>query len=237
MNNSDEKIKKIVAELIQDSSQEEVKSRNLNLLIMEVQKLPGLATSSHPYYLEALNQTWEWLSNNIESFSPSNNSISQSLIKWINGYLYWRIKDLYLRDAKKNLVSLDAPIGKDTEGKTFLDTISETSLNNVNLSLLDVEIARGQKKIKERIGSQLELCIEKDPKDRLKNSYPRNSSKCNCQLLALRLLIKEPPEKISQIAKELEVKYTTVNSHWKRKCQPLLQEIAKNLGYQREQEL
>ena len=237
MNNCDEKLKKLIAELREYSSQQERKSRTLTLLITEIQRLPGLATSSHPYYLEALNQTWEWLSNNIESFSPRNNSISQSLVKWINGYLYWRIKDLYLRDNKNALASLDAPIGKDIEGKTLLETISETNLNNPSLSLLDAEIARERIETKQRIGLELELYIERDPQDRLKQSYPRTSSKCNCQLLALRILIKEPPEKIAQIARELQIKYTTIDSHWKRKCQPLLREIAGNLGYRSEQEL
>lgn len=236
MNNPDEKLKSLIAQIRQSSPESELRRKVFDRLVREIQRLPGLANSSHPYYLEALNQTWQWLFDNIESFSPRTNSISESLLKWINGYLYWRIKDLYLRDRSLP-VSLDAPVGQNIEGKTLLETLSQTSFDTLNLSGLDAEIDRDQAETKQRIGLELELYIEKDPKDRLKNSYPRTATKCNCQLLALRILIKEPPEKIAQIARELEVKYTTIDSHWKRKCQPLLREIAKNLGYQPEQEL
>jgi hypothetical protein len=47
-------------------------------------------------------------------------------------------------------------------------------------------------------------------------------------------VLKEPPDKFKDLAKELNVKYTTLNSHWDRKCEPSLQEIARTLGYEQE---
>jgi hypothetical protein len=47
-------------------------------------------------------------------------------------------------------------------------------------------------------------------------------------------VLKDPPDKFKDLAEELNVKYTTLNSHWDRKCEPSLQEIARTLGYKQE---
>jgi hypothetical protein len=95
-------------------------------------------------------------------------------------------------------------------------------------------IESAQKETTQRIGLQLELYIEQDPEGKLKNSYPRSYPECNCQFLSKRRVLKEPPDKFKDLAKELNVKYTTLNSHWDRKCEPSLQEIARTLGYEQE---
>ncbi|HAG84032.1 MAG TPA: hypothetical protein DCL61_23485, partial [Cyanobacteria bacterium UBA12227] len=64
----------------------------------QIQHLPGLARSSHPDYLHALNRTYQWISQNIQNFQPRPPSVQESLVTWINGYLYWRIRDLYAPD-------------------------------------------------------------------------------------------------------------------------------------------
>lgn len=64
----------------------------VNRLLIKLQKLPGLLKSSHSMYLEALDQTWEWLSQNICNFIPSlRGTIQASLMKEINNYLAMRI--------------------------------------------------------------------------------------------------------------------------------------------------
>ncbi|BAZ03111.1 hypothetical protein NIES37_71240 (plasmid) [Tolypothrix tenuis PCC 7101] len=203
----------------------------MNRLLLEIQQFPGLRKSSHPDYPEALNRTFEWVSNNISEFEPYSDSVAESLVRWVNGYLRWRIQDLYSPDKNAPL-SLDVNIASDFGEITLLD-----KLPNSTLSGLDALIENSQRESKQRIGLELKLYIEQDPEEKLKNSYLRSSVECNCQFLSQRLVLKEPPDKVAEIARDLSIPRTTVNSHWKRKCEPMLQKIAENLGYKQEQSL
>jgi hypothetical protein len=203
----------------------------MSRLLGEIQQLPGLAKSSHPDYPAALNRTLEYVSLNLAKFDLNSPSVSESSLTWINRYLYWRIKDLKSPDKKAPL-SLDAPIASDFGEITRLD-----NLPNPTLSGLDGFIENSQRETTQRIGLKLELYIEQDPEDKLKNSYPSSSPQCNCQFLSQKRVLKEPPDKFTHIARELSIPYTTVNSHWKRKCEPMLQKIAEDLGYKQEQSL
>ncbi len=198
-------------------------------LLREIPQLPRLARSSHPHYPDALNLTLEWVSKRISEFEPYSDSLLESFVKWINGYLSWRIIDLYSPDRDAPL-SLDAPIEVDAGETTLLDRLADPTLSG-----LDGLIENALRETTQRIGLELELYIEQDSEGRLKNCYPRSSPECNCQLLSQKLVLKNPPEKFADVAREFNIPYTTVNSHWKRKCEPLLQEIACNLGYRQEQ--
>lgn len=230
MDDLDKRLTDLIIQLQQSPSQTREWRSAMNHLLREIQQLPGLVRSSHQNYPAALNLTLEWVSHNIANFQPRSSSVSQSLENWINGYLHWRIKDLYSPDQDA-VISLDAPIQEDTGEKTLLDQIPAFTLSG-----LDGLIENAQKETTQRIGLELELYIEQDPEGKLKNSYPRSYPECNCQFLSQRRVLKEPPDKFADVAREFNIKYTTVNSHWQRKCQPLLQEIAKNLGYQQEQQ-
>jgi hypothetical protein len=195
---------------------------------LEIQQLPGLKKSVHQDYPEALNRTFQWVSREIANFEPRQSSVSKSLVNWINGYLGWRIKDLYSPD-KDAPISLDAPIAVDAGETTRLELLPDFTLSG-----LDGMIESVQKETTLRIAIQLELYIEQDPEGKLKNSYPRSYPECNCQFLSKRRVLKDPPDKFKDLAEELNVKYTTLNSHWDRKCEPSLQEIARTLGYKQE---
>lgn len=203
----------------------------MNRLLREIQQFPGLRKSSHPDYPEALNLTFKWISNNISEFEPNSDSVAESLVRWVNSYLRWRIQDLYSPDKNAPL-SLDAPIASDFGEITLLDKLA-----NSTLSGLDSLIENSLRENNQRIGLQLEHYIEQDPEEKLKDSYPRSCVECNCQFLSQRLILKEPPDKVAEIARDLSIPYTTVNSHWKRKCEPMLQKIAEDLGYKQEQSL
>jgi hypothetical protein len=73
-----------------------------------LQQLPGRVKSSDPKYLEALDQTWEWVSRNIDTFEPRpHESIQKSLVKWINDYLIRRIQEIkQLSDTNSDTPSL-----------------------------------------------------------------------------------------------------------------------------------
>ncbi|MCC5660312.1 hypothetical protein LC608_25715 [Nostoc sp. XA010] len=231
MDDLDQRLNTLITEVRQQPSNSIKWRFAMNRLLLEIQQLPGLAKSSHQNYPEILNRTLEKVSNNISEFQPYSNSVAKSLVKWVNAYLRLRMKDLYCPDKNAPL-SLDAPIASDFGEITLLD-----NLPNFTLSGLDSLIENSQRKTTQRIGLNLELYIEQDPEGKLKNSYSGSSVGCNCQFLSQRRVLKEPPDKVADIARELSIPYTTVNSHWKRKCEPILQKIAEDLGYKQEQSL
>lgn len=228
MDDLDGRLSALIAEVRHNPANSRKWRSAMQKLVREIQQLPGLKKSVHQDYPEALNRTFEWVSREIANFEPRSPSVSQSFVNWINGYLVWRIKDLYSPD-KDAPISLDAPSAVNAGETTRLELLPDFTLSG-----LDGMIEIAQKETIQRIGLELELYIEQDPEGKLRNSYPRSSPECNCQFLSMRRVLKEPPDKFQDLAKELNVRYTTLNSHWKRKCEPSLQEIARTLGYKQE---
>lgn len=228
MDDLDGRLSALIAEIRQNPAKSRKGRTAMNKLLLQIQQLPGLKKSSHLNYPAALNLTLEWVSREIAKFEPRQSSVSKSLVNWINGYLGWRIKDLYSPDQDAP-ISLDAPIATDVGETTRLDLLPDLTLGG-----LDGMIESAQKETTQRIGVELERYIEQDPEQKLRNSYPRSHPKCNCQFLSMRRLLKDPPDRFQALANELNVNYTTLNSHWGRKCERLLQEIARSLGYKQE---
>ena len=204
------------------------RQKALNRLLVNLQKLPELLRSKHPDYLDALNRTWEWFSHNIcETFKPLKDSFQKSLTTWINGYLYWRIKDLPSSQAH---LSLDTVIRGSNNLETYLDQLPESS-NSLTLKGLDAYLSKLDNQKLQTISLKLEHYIEQDPDGQLRACHLRNSPHCHCQFLAKKLLLKNPPERLASISRELKINDRTLRSHWKNKCLPLLQEITQRLGY------
>jgi hypothetical protein len=171
------------------------------------------------------------------------------LIKRFNEIVKNKEFDEY-RKLKKQPFSLDNLLSQDGQGDTHLEQVSNEDLVGKNsyptISLLDelIEIED------QSIGSQLWQYINADPEGKLRGCYPsekidkerkgnqpenmRPRPDVNCQVLAQRLQLKEPPEQLSEIARELGISDQTLYSHWKRRCLPLLREIAINFGYKPE---
>lgn len=227
----DEQLKELIASVGKYPHPSPERQKALNRLLIQIQHLPGLSKSSHPDYFDALNRTWEWLGKNIQTFEPRPPSLQESLMKWINGYLYWRIQDLYAPDDRAPH-SVDELIGGYEAGKTYLEKLAETGLNASHLSGIDGYIEKLQKQEKQRIGLELERYIESDMGGKLQNCHPKLYPQCNCLKLSQKLCLKDNPDKLTTLAKELDVNYQTLVAHWKRKCLPLLQKIAINLGYE-----
>jgi hypothetical protein len=228
----DERLRELIEAVCQHPEGSLKRRKAMHRLLIELQRLPGLRKSSHPDYLHALNQTFEWIGRYIcSTFERRSPSLQESLVKWINGYLYWRIKDLYSPEAS-NLASADTPIGEAEEGLSILDRVSETGLGTPTLSGLDGYIERLQKEKVQRLGLELERYIQQDPEGRLRNCHPRKHHSCNCQLLSQRRYLKDPSDTFRDIASELNINLAQLTSHWYGRCKPLLQEIAENLGYQ-----
>ena len=226
----DEQLKKLIDEVCcyPDPSLERQKA--LNRLLMAIQQLPGIYKSGHQDYLEALNQTWEWVSRKICEFEARSPSFQQSLVIWINGYLKWRIKDLYIPDSNYT-ISLDR-LTRSDEGDetTLLNILPDRQSQTISLDLLDIKIAQIQEVERQCLGKRIWQYIEQDEEGKLTASHPRKNPECHCHLLAMRLLLEQPPHKIADIARELNISSQTLYSHWKKNCLPLLKEIGMNFG-------
>ena len=226
----DEQLQQLIDEVCRYEEGTPQRQKALNKLLVVVQQLPGIKRDGHQDYLEALNKTWEWFCRSIDKFDrlkvSSNQSLQVSLIIWINGYLKWRIKDLYAPDSKYT-ISLDQPISNDEGSKvTRLDILSDSPSGESNsLDLLDIKIAEIQKRDRQSWGQRIIELIEQDEKRDLRRCCIRKNTECNCHFLAMRLLLAKPSHKIADIARELNVSKQTIYSHWKKKCLPLLKEI------------
>ncbi len=189
------------------------------------------------YFLDALNRTWEWVCREFHRFEPRSDSIRQDLLRWINAYLYWRLKDLAPGQSLPWLSLDGVPPGKYGEQITsWLDRLSDAGELMVGhpptaLSGLDVYLEQQQQTAQQDFVLKLELYIETDPEDRLRQCHPRRYPQCNGQVLSQRLCLKEPPDKLARIAREFGINYQSLVSHWKLKVLPLLRTIAIELGY------
>jgi cobalamin biosynthesis Mg chelatase CobN len=206
-------------------------AKAMSCLLRSVMYLPGIKKVNHQDYALALNQTWEWMSRNIEEFRSTTDSIERDLVKWINGYLYWRIHDLYHPNIdRQQPLSLDEKLFEN--GETYLDLLSESGFIDLNLNNLTEHVRSLQQQEHQQIANKIETWIERDPDRQLQTCYLRDRESCNCQILGFRLIVKDPPDSLTAIAKELNVPYQTLVAHWKRRCLPLLQTKAKSLGYE-----
>lgn len=216
----EEQLRELINQLRQCDYSSLERQKLLNRLLSLISKLPGIYRSSHQDYPEAYNRTLEWVAKNIEHFEArSSYSIIQSFVVWINGYLRWRILDLYT--AEQNYKSKRVYEFPESQS----DRLSQMSDPKYSLNLLDRKIAQLQELQRQRQGNRVKDYIEADPDEKLRNCHPKKCSACHCQFLAKKLLLTEPPAKISEIAREFDTNNQTLYSHWKQKCLPLLREI------------
>ncbi|MEW5860249.1 MAG: hypothetical protein AB1861_23170 [Cyanobacteriota bacterium] len=249
MNERDERLGKLIEAVRQHPSGSLSWRKSMNQLLIEIQQLPGLARSAHPDYLEALDDTLLKLGDEIHEFEPRHPSLEKSLVAWINLKLRlkYEVRDLhssqqtraknpknpqaeFQEQLRKPPLSLDVPLG-DEGSETFGDRLAAS----VPCTLLEIEAQtrREQEQRKnQRIGVQLKQYIDRDPEGKLRRCHPQAYPECNCQILSQRLLLKYPPDKLALVARDLNINYNTLNWHWKNKGLPLLQAIARNLGYQ-----
>ncbi|HIK14890.1 MAG TPA: hypothetical protein IGS53_06295 [Leptolyngbyaceae cyanobacterium M33_DOE_097] len=242
----DEHLHQLIAEVSQHFEGTREWRKAMNRLLIVIQSFPEFKKYTQlncpDYCLDALNQTWEWFSRNIQNFEPRSSSVRSDLVRWLKGYLYWRIRDLAANSGsgKPGELSLDEAIADlDNIETTWLDRVSNqgeflgTTANPRVLSGLETYVEQLQAQSDQQIVANLADYIEQDPERKLRDCYPRKHPECNCQTLAQRLLFvfKNPPDKLTDIARECQINYQTLVSHWKLKGLPLLQHIATDLGY------
>lgn len=246
MEQIDEQLRHLVAVVLRQPEGSKEYDRALNRLLFLLQELPEFKKFSHPgcpvYFLDALNKTWEWFSQNVKNFKPRSSSIQSDLVKWIKSYLYWRLKDA--TDAKTGesqiLTSLDAAIYfDDSQNKsTYKEQVAQqghllgTPSNPYVISGIESLIEQAQCQERQEVALKLKSYVETDPQEKLRSCYPRHRPDCNCQTLSIRRYLKEPPDTLAALAREYKINYQTLNGHWKQRAIPLLQAIAIELGYQ-----
>jgi hypothetical protein len=87
----DEQLRQLIAAVCGHPLKSLKRRKAMNQLLVAIQRLPGLGTSSHPDYLDALNRTWEWVNRSIcQEFHLVKPSIQKRLLQWINSYLLHR---------------------------------------------------------------------------------------------------------------------------------------------------
>jgi hypothetical protein len=141
----DEQLRDLIDEVCRYKDPSPERQKALNRLLMVIQQLPAIYKSSHQDYPQALNLTWEWVSRTIHTFEPRSSSLQQSLVTWINGYLKWRIRDLYAPDNQYS-ISLDQSISNDEGNQTTrLEQLPDRQFTTVTLDLLEIKIVQIQK--------------------------------------------------------------------------------------------
>lgn len=227
----DKRLYQLIENFCQQGSNKIKRSRAFASLLAELKKLRGLEkpTSYHPEYEDILQETWGLVAQKIcTEFDPQGRNLRNSLTLWINEKLrlQYKVMDLFstgrkaetARQELNNLIrqkpiSIDAPVSgssDDSQPLTVGELIADPTPNFIET--LERE--------------ELKKAIEE------LNCPSQNYPQCTCLEIAKRHLLKQPPDTIAQIARDLGMNYQTVHSHWKRSCKPLLAEIWKqfNLG-------
>ncbi|MEM9771834.1 MAG: hypothetical protein AAF889_09605 [Cyanobacteria bacterium P01_D01_bin.73] len=229
----------------------------LNRFFLLIPQMPDLYRNGHPAYEEALNEALLSIDKRLTDFQcdwekDSATNIRWRFIRWLNGQLRYRVKDLYRREARwrrgENILSLDCAIARgngevDQSSPTLGETIPAESVEGLTLSGLDHTIDRLQQQNTQRHGLLVELYIEHDPDSALKGCHARKTMQLNCQEVAQKIFLRLWGGKVGKLAAEkklswrslaeqLEVKEQTVHSHWKRRCLPLLKKISQKIEAQ-----
>lgn len=248
MSDRDEQLRKLV-ETVQQLPKGSLQWRKaMNRLLVEIQQLPGLARSPHPDYAEALDDALMRLGDEIQEFEPRQPSLEKSLTAWVNYKLRlkYEVRELhsaprsrsqqprnttaeFRQQAQQPPLSLDATLADGNT--TFGDQLPASGPCTI-WELEDTIRQEQERQSTERIGVKLKHYIEADPTGELRGCHPQAYPGCHCQLLSQRLLLKHPPDRLAAIAREFDINYHTLNWHWKNRGLPLLQAIAKKMGYQ-----
>jgi hypothetical protein len=244
MNDLDDEQLRALIEAVRQAKSAEKRRMALNALLRKLQKLPGILKSSHQDYPEALNLTWEWVCRNIDKFYADDKNVAENLKHWLNGYLYWRIHDLYSPDEKYiklgsekikvGFIPIDPPHSRENDGgsDTMVDRLAkpEDQMGNSFLSLIDRQIQEAQTEERRNLAQKIATYIKQDPDQRLQRCHPKGKPRCNAQFLAMRLCLQDPPATQTSLSEELQIPHQTLVSHWKYACRKLLNKIIQELS-------
>jgi hypothetical protein len=207
-------------------------------LIAEIQRLPGLLKIDHQDYWDALDLTWEWLERQIHTFEERPPSLEISLVRWVNTHIKWRLRDVYKRrEYQRRWLSLNASITQQGQTLKLFDLLSDTGFSPPLPSGLDHYILQQHTEQVQAYACHLKHYIDQDPDGILRQYCLSKEPRCNYQLLLQRLYLQNPPDKISEIAREFNVPLPSLYSLHDRKWKPVqshLQRVLLAQGFQPE---
>jgi hypothetical protein len=239
----DSSLCRIIKQALQDSEGDQYPHNAVEVLALVIDQLPEvkayLGKGWLPYYDEALPMTMRDVYRNIRKFptrfkldmasvncqNPSEaGHIRKCFVRWVVMILKRDCFDVMrLRDKRPQTFGTMALAGVEYDSFAMLDNVPGTEAFPTAIDRL---IQQEQLLAVE----ELKRYIEQDPEEKLRNCQPRGRPNCNCQTLSQKILLANSPNEIIKITKELNIPYQTLLAHWKRKCIPLLQEIARDFG-------
>lgn len=237
VDNQDEQLRQLIKDVLHYPTDSRERDRAVRSLVKLMPHLPGVSKRQHPGidYQEALFRAYEAACQNLGRFlqrfnldidTADGKVVREAFVRRFNRILNNKVADMYREIG--DYLSLDVPISGKDGGTTFVDSVPDATLGG-----LDDIIAQERKEKVQQVGRELRVYIETDPEERLQNCHPRPHPQFNCQELAKRRLLKDPPDGWTDIIEQLQVPYGNV-THWQRRCLPLLKRIAQELGYQPE---
>lgn len=182
------------------------RNRTLDQLIRRIQSSGKLwrggSESSNPLYLEALQDTWLFILQNLHNYDPARASV----MTWVNLMLKFKLRDLqrkHYRQKQREWNSIDLS----DEAKTF-----------------DIEYLPARVEIPPIIETVKEWVI-KDPEGILKSHHLTGHPQITCQSLILERL---PPNMSSwrEIAQKYNISISTLTSFYSRRCLSCLRKFA-----------
>ena len=241
-----------------EETSNEQHERLKNELFKLLPKLPGFRKRRDPNILDAdfdglvqeaylgFFKTFPRLLHQLDLENTADDELRKRIVKWFNRIIQNKVCDYYRQLKRQPIpVSLDAS-NISEEGKEFnLGGVADDTTQIGIEQLIEQEQA---KKMKD-IGRKVRQYIEEDPTGELQSSYPnekidknrpntsdnsRPRPDANCHVLAQRLLLKDPPDDLSAIAREFKISRPTLDSQWKRKGQEHVKKMATNFGYEPE---
>ncbi|WP_341732339.1 hypothetical protein [Microcoleus sp. EPA2] len=237
----DSSLCQLIKQALQDSEGDRDLHNAVEVLALAIDQLPEvkayLSQGWLPYYDEALPMTMRDVKRNINKFpqmyrlnmasvnceNPSDaGKVRKMFIHWVIMILRRDCYDVKRQRDKQPQIFSTSDIVK---GEVF--SLDNCVAMDQDITTMDRLIQQEQRSL----AVKLKRYIEQDPEEKLKNSHPRGRADCNCQVLSQKILLDNFPSEIKSIARELNIPYQTLLTHWNRKCLPILVELAKNLGY------
>lgn len=189
-------------------------SRSLGLtkLIRIIQQSGKLWQERSPEYEDALQLTWIYFCRNLcEAVTGDRyDEEKASVITWLNAYLKRRLQDCRIETENQKRWRSMLPLNQEREYRNPIDNLAAAP---------DLP----------PILTEIKDWVNQDPGGKLRRLHIRDRPEINCQVLILRRLPPETPWEV--LAKEFQIKNTTLSSFYSRHCLKLLREFGKQQGY------
>jgi hypothetical protein len=189
------------------------RKRKLNQIIYLIQKSGRLLRGTGvPDVEEAFQKTWIYFCQNLCEATTAKNPYDSEkgcVISWLNGYLYFRIKEIIQRNKEDKIKRIHPFLGENGEEIDPLDLIPAR-----------LDPSPMLKEIRE--------WLTKEAK-KLQRIHISDRPDVNCQVLIERRFLLEVAWK--DISQDFGVSIPTLSGFYQRRCLPILSEFCQSQGY------